>query len=90
MIKEQRITVSSTAIQLNYADDAYPGSRIFIRNSDSTNGICLGGSDVTAANGYYVGPGVEKELALGVDNDMLYGIRAGAVDVVVHVLQTGV
>lgn len=59
---------------------------VVVQNSDATNSVFLGGPAVTSADGFELKAGKTIEILLD-GNDLLYGICAAAVTVVVHVLR---
>lgn len=85
-----QFTVSTSAVALTTTEtDTVGGTVLFVRNTDATNGVALGGSGVTAGTGYRMAAGVTVgplELPSG---EQLYAIRTGGADVVVDVLRLG-
>ncbi len=87
-VTHARVTVSTVAVALNTESGATSGTKLVVKNIDSTNAADLGDSSVTAGNGFSLAAGatVTVELAHG---EQLYAIRSGAADVVLTVLRTG-
>ena len=72
MIKSGRLTVTTTPQSLIYPEaiDSLRGQTVCIKNTDATNAIYLGGSDVTTANGYVVSPGSQLSIELETIQDL--------------------
>lgn len=88
-VTAERVNVTDVATALNPADsDSVSGTSVLLTNSDGTNAIDLGPSDVTSGGGYQLAAGdsVSVDLSSG---ETLYGIAAATVTVVVHVLRVG-
>ena len=85
-ISAARVTVSTTAVALNTANNT-SGSTMIVKNTDATNGVDLGPAGVTAGAGFSLtlGQTVTVQLSPG---DVLFAIRSAAADVVLSVLRT--
>jgi hypothetical protein len=77
-VTTSHVTVTTSATQLA-ANTAKDGAKtIFeIRNTDATIKIYLGGSGVTSANGFEMGPASQMEWAVPA-GDTLYAVAASA------------
>lgn len=82
-ITAARITVSTTAVALNTADEQ--GSLLVIKNT-SANAADLGPSTVTAAAGFDLAAGATATIQLDA-GDVLYAIRSAASDATIAVLR---
>ncbi|NJP24452.1 hypothetical protein FLW53_09570 [Microbispora sp. SCL1-1] len=85
MVTAARVTAGNAAVALNTASTS--GQKLTIKNTDTTNGVDLGGPGVTAGTGFPLpnGAQVTVELAPG---DVVYAIRSAGADVVLAVLRT--
>lgn len=85
-----QVTVSTVAVALTAVEtDTISGGRVYVRNADAANTVALGGSGVTAGTGYLLPPLASITVEV-VGGEQLFGIRAGASDVVaVSVLRIG-
>lgn len=88
-----RVTVDSTRDEIarSTSEDFGSGLRsvttsALVTNQDATNSVFLGGPAVTSTDGYELKAGKSIEVVLDGD-DVLFGICAAAVTVVVHVLK---
>lgn len=82
-ITGSRVTVAATATLIQAAGS---GKSITIKNTDGSASVHLGGSAVTAADGFTLVAGATLQLDL-TQNDALYGITSSGT-VAVHVLAT--
>lgn len=80
-ITATRVTVANTATAIITAGS---GKSITIKNTDASASVHLGGSAVTASDGFTLIAGATLQLDL-TQNDYLYGITSSGT-VVVHVL----
>jgi hypothetical protein len=86
--------VSSTATKLvGRGAPVQGGQRVLIKNTHATDKLVIGGSGVTAGNGYSIPAnssldlgGFQPGLNLGGPADDLYGIRGGSADITVEML----
>lgn len=89
-VTSAQVTVGTSATALTSAEtDVVGGTKVYVRNTDATNGAALGGSGVTTGTGFRVGATTTVgplELSAG---EQLYAIRTGAADVVLDVLRLG-
>lgn len=83
-----RVTVSTSAVALNADVDAAVGTKIWLRNTDATGGIALGGVGVTAATGFRVAGGLTVGPIELNGGEILYAVRTGLADVVVDLLRS--
>jgi len=92
-VSSGQVVVSTTAVALNTDVDTVGGTVLFVRNSDATNGVALGGSGVTAGTGFRVpgaaAPGITVGPIVLASSEQLFAIRTGAADVTVDVLRLG-
>lgn len=84
-VSAARVTVSTSAVALNSATGG--GSRLIVRNTDATNGVDIGASNVTAGTGYRLLAGQTLTLEL-LGGEQFYAIRSAAADVVCDVLRS--
>lgn len=87
MVKSAQVSVSNTApTKIEDEGGAIAGEHVFLRNTDATNSVFLGNSQVTAATGYELKAGQTiGPLSIGEEDDALYG-KAAAAPVRVDVL----
>lgn len=78
-----RVTVSTTAVALNPADEQ--GALLIVKNT-SANAADLGPAAVTAAAGFDLAAGATVTIQLDA-GDVLYAIRSGASDATIAVLR---
>ena len=89
MMQAASVTVSSTPVRLvgAGASIADAGSQnVMIRNSHATDALVVGGSGVTAANGYAIAAGQTLDLGNLEPGDVVYAVRGGPNDIVAQIL----
>jgi hypothetical protein len=82
-VTAQRITVSTTAVALNAADEQ--GGLLMLKNV-SANAADLGPAGVTAGTGYDLAAAQLVTIQLDA-GDILYAIRSAASDAIIAVLR---
>lgn len=81
------LTTAATALTVAETDDR-AGSSICVQNTDTTNPIYVGPSNVTSTTGFLIAAGVIISMDIG-QGETLYA-RATGGTVVAHVLREGV
>ena len=88
-ISSAQVTVGAAAVALNAPEADPVGGATLIIKTDAANGVALGGSGVTAGNGYRPAVGtILGPIALP-PGEQLFAIRTGGVDAVLDVLRLG-
>lgn len=88
-IKTAVVTATTTAAAVTATDsDDLRGQGLVFKNTGPTNTAYLGGSDVTAANGYPIAPGEALTLNAASSGDAPYLITSTSTTTVA-VLRTG-
>lgn len=82
-IAGSRVTTTTTATLIASAGS---GKSVILKNVDGSASVHLGGSGVTASDGFTLVAGASIEMDL-TQNDALYGITSSG-SVIVHVLAT--
>lgn len=79
MVKSAQVHVTNAATVLESEGGELLGDQIFIRNTDATNSVFLGGSGVTTATGFELKAGQQiGPLSLNSGDAKLYAIAAVA------------
>lgn len=80
MIKSENLTVETTPISLLYREsiDSIRGQTICVQNTDATNAVYLGGTEVTVDNGYVLPAGAQIAVTLETVQDF-YAVSGGSV-----------
>lgn len=81
------ITVSSTPIRLVGSGAVVAaGQRVLIKNTHATEKLIIGGSGVTAGNGFSIDGAQTLDLGNLEPNDSVWAVRGASTDVVAQIL----
>jgi hypothetical protein len=85
MIQAVTVLVGSTATRLVGGSGApvagAGGQKVLVKNTHATDKLIIGGSGVTAANGFGIDAGVTFDLGNLEPNDVVYAVRGGSADI---------
>lgn len=88
-VTSAQVAVSTTAVALNTDTDSVGGTVLWVRNTDAAAVLAFGGSGVTTATGFRIGPVTTVgpiELSTG---EVLFAIASAAGPFTVDVLRLG-